>query len=675
MAVNIGPRIGVDGEEDYRKQMSQIIQQAKTLDSEMKAVTSSFTKNTTAQERDAATSKVLAAQIENQKKRVQMLAEMVEKSTAATGKDSVATLKWKQALNEAQASLNSMTNATEDAGEKASAFAENLKGSLTKAAKIAAAGLAAVTTAVAAIAKSALESYGDYEQLTGGVETLFKSSSDTVMEYANNAYKTSGLSANQYMETVTSFSASLLQSLGGDTEKAAKYADTAITDMADNANKMGTSMEAIQNAYQGFAKQNYTMLDNLKLGYGGTKQEMQRLLDDATKLTGIDYDISSYADIVDAIHAVQTEMGITGTTAKEASQTIQGSVAAAKSAWANLVTGLGDDNANLEQLTGNLVESVVTAGENIIPALEKILVGIGSAVQKLAPIISAQLPGIISAVVPSLLSAGASLLDGLIKGIVTALPQLAAAAAQIVPSLISTLLSPESITLLIDAALQTILALANGLIAALPELIEAVPVIISSLVIALLNNLPELLRTGVNIIGAVVQGLLSGLGSIISSVARIGDSIVDGFVDLIRNAATWGQDLIQNFINGIASKASALWDTVKGVAQGIRDFIGFSEPEKGPLSNFHTFAPDMMALFMQGIKDNQAQLQTTFSNAFDFQPLLDAPAVGATTNNTVNYGRITIPVYAQPGQNVHELANEIKYILQDETARREAVFR
>lgn len=675
MAVNIGPRIGVDGEEAYRKQMSQIIQQAKTLDSEMKAVTSSFTKNTTAQERDAATSKVLAAQIENQKKRVQMLAEMVEKSTAATGKDSVATLKWKQALNEAQASLNSMTNATEDAGEKASAFAENLKGSLAKAAKIAAAGLAAVTTAVAAIAKSALESYGDYEQLTGGVETLFKSSSDTVMEYANNAYKTSGLSANQYMETVTSFSASLLQSLGGDTEKAAKYADTAITDMADNANKMGTSMEAIQNAYQGFAKQNYTMLDNLKLGYGGTKQEMQRLLDDATKLTGIDYDISSYADIVDAIHAVQTEMGITGTTAKEASQTIQGSVAAAKSAWANLVTGLGDDNANLEQLTGNLVESVVTAGENIIPALEKILVGIGSAVQKLAPIISAQLPGIISAVVPSLLSAGASLLDGLIKGIVTALPQLAAAAAQIVPSLISTLLSPESITLLIDAALQTILALANGLIAALPELIEAVPVIISSLVIALLNNLPELLRTGVNIIGAVAQGLLSGLGSIISSVARIGDSIVDGFVELIRSAATWGQDLIQNFINGIASKASALWDTVKGIAQGIRDFIGFSEPEKGPLSNFHTFAPDMMALFMQGIKDNQAQLQTTFSNAFDFQPLLDAPAVGATTNNTVNYGGITIPVYAQPGQNVHELANEIKYILQDETARREAVFR
>lgn len=675
MAVNIGPRIGVDGEEAYRKQMSQIIQQAKTLDSEMKAVTSSFTKNTTAQKRDAATSKVLAAQIENQKKRVQMLAEMVEKSTAATGKDSVATLKWKQALNEAQASLNSMTNATEDAGEKASAFAENLKGSLAKAAKIAAAGLAAVTTAVAAIAKSALESYGDYEQLTGGVETLFKSSSDTVMEYANNAYKTSGLSANQYMETVTSFSASLLQSLGGDTEKAAKYADTAITDMADNANKMGTSMEAIQNAYQGFAKQNYTMLDNLKLGYGGTKQEMQRLLDDATKLTGIDYDISSYADIVDAIHAVQTEMGITGTTAKEASQTIQGSVAAAKSAWANLVTGLGDDNANLEQLTGNLVESVVTAGENIIPALEKILVGIGSAVQKLAPIISAQLPGIISAVVPSLLSAGASLLDGLIKGIVTALPQLAAAAAQIVPSLISTLLSPESITLLIDAALQTILALANGLIAALPELIEAVPVIISSLVIALLNNLPELLRTGVNLIGAVAEGLLAGLSGIISSVARIGDSIVQGFYDLIQNAATWGQDLIQNFINGIASRVGALRDTVKNVAQGIRDFIGFSEPDKGPLSNFHTFAPDMMALFMQGIKDNQAQLQTTFSTAFDFRPLLDAPAAGTNTTNTHNYGGVTVQVYGAPGQDMSTLADEIMYRIQDATARKEAVFR
>ena len=185
--------------------------------------------------------------------------------------------------------------------------------------------------AFVAVGTAAIKSYADFEQLKGGVETLFKDSADVLMGYADRAYQTAGLSANDYMETVTSFSASLLQSLGGDTEKAANYADQAIIDMSDNANKMGTSMEMIQNAYQGFAKQNYTMLDNLKLGYGGTKEEMQRLLDDAEKISGIKYDISSFADVTQAIHVIQTELGITGTTALEASSTIQGSASAMKS--------------------------------------------------------------------------------------------------------------------------------------------------------------------------------------------------------------------------------------------------------------------------------------------------------------------------------------------------------
>ena len=204
----------------------------------------------------------------------------------------------------------------DQASDKISSLSSKLGSGLATAAKVGAAAVAAAGTAIVAIGKQAVEQYAEYEQLVGGVETLFKQSSDVVQQYAANAYKTAGMSANEYMETVTSFSASLLQSLGGDTEAASKYADMAITDMSDNANKMGTSMESIQNAYQGFAKQNYTMLDNLKLGYGGTKEEMQRLLDDAEKLSGVEYDISSYADIVDAIHVVQTEMGITGTTAK-----------------------------------------------------------------------------------------------------------------------------------------------------------------------------------------------------------------------------------------------------------------------------------------------------------------------------------------------------------------------
>ena len=253
-------------------------------------------------------------------------------------------------------------------------------------------GASAAGAAVGVLAKQSLEAYASYEQLTGGVETLFKDSADIVMGYAENAYKTAGLSANQYMDTVTSFSASLLQSLDGDTAAAAEKANLAITDMSDNANKMGTTMESIQYAYQGFAKQNYTMLDNLKLGYGGTKEEMQRLLADAEAISGIHYDISSYADVVDAIHVIQTEMGITGTTAKEASTTIEGSLNAAKAAWENLLTGMGDSNANFDALVENFVSAVSTAAENILPRLIEILSGVGNLIVELAPIISEAFP-------------------------------------------------------------------------------------------------------------------------------------------------------------------------------------------------------------------------------------------------------------------------------------------
>ena len=245
-----------------------------------------------------------------------------------------------------------------------------LKTGLATAAKVGTAAITAAAAGVAALTKASLQNYAQYEQLVGGVETLFKNSSKKVQQYAANAYKTAGMSANEYMETVTSFSASLLQSLENDTEAAAEYANMAITDMSDNANKMGTSMEMIQNAYNGFAKQNYTMLDNLKLGYGGTKEEMERLLVDADKLSdsfNLQVDASgnlvySYADIVDAIHIVQTEMGITGTTAKEAGTTIQGSVDSMKAAWTNLVTGLGDENADIGQLFDNLVVTIVGDG-------------------------------------------------------------------------------------------------------------------------------------------------------------------------------------------------------------------------------------------------------------------------------------------------------------------------
>lgn len=248
------------------------------------------------------------------------------------------------------------------------------------------------TAAVAAFGKAALDAYANYEQLAGGIETLFKDASGTVMKYADNAYKTSGLSATRYMEQVTSFSASLLQSLGGDTQKAAQYADRAVIDMSDNANKMGSSMQSIQDAYQGFAKQNYTMLDNLKLGYGGTKGEMERLIADANRVKQAngemaDLSIDSFADVTEAIHIIQTEMGITGTTAQEAEQTISGSVSAMKSAWENWVTGLGNENSNMKELTDQLVETVITAAGNVIPRMGEILGTLGQTLKEQAPVV------------------------------------------------------------------------------------------------------------------------------------------------------------------------------------------------------------------------------------------------------------------------------------------------
>ena len=305
-----------------------------------------------------------------------------------------------------------------------SSLASGVGKGLATVAKVGAAAVSAGVAGVAALTKMGVEGYAQYEQLVGGVETLFKESQGAVMGYAENAYKTAGMSANQYMETVTSFSASLIQSLDGDTAQAAKVADMAITDMSDNANKMGTSIEMIQNAYNGFAKGNFTMLDNLKLGYGGTQEEMKRLLKDAEALSGVKYDISSFADISEAIHVMQTEMGIAGTTAREAASTIEGSLSMMKASWENLVVGMADENANMEVLINNFVDSTATAAQNLLPRIEQTLIGIGDLITALAPVIADALPQLVESVLPALLTAGVSLVSALVTGVITALPAL-----------------------------------------------------------------------------------------------------------------------------------------------------------------------------------------------------------------------------------------------------------
>nr|DAH55990.1 MAG TPA: tail tape measure protein [Caudoviricetes sp.] len=328
--------------------------------------------------------------------------------------------------------------------EKALSFGDVLKANIAGQAIVS--GVKAVAGAVKNIGEAAIQSYGEYEQLVGGVETLFNSSADTVMQYAANAYQTAGMSANEYMTTVTAFSASLLQSMGGDTDAAAEKANLAITDMSDNANKMGTDMQSIQNAYQGFSKQNYTMLDNLKLGYGGTKEEMQRLLDDANALNAAqgnytNYTIDSYADIVDAIHTVQTEMGITGTTQLEASTTIQGSIASMKAAYENFITGLGDENADMAELITNLLGSAVTVAENLLPVVERILENIGVVVQEKGPEMIEKFVGYAVEKLPQVIELGMKMVLAIVSGLANNLPQIVRSVLDMLATIVETFVS------------------------------------------------------------------------------------------------------------------------------------------------------------------------------------------------------------------------------------------
>lgn len=431
----------------------------------------------------------------------------------------------------------------DQASSQVETIGSKLKGGLVTAAKVGAAAVAAAGTAIVAVGKQAIEQYAEYEQLVGGVETLFKLSADTVMGYAENAYKTAGLSANEYMNTVTSFSASLLQSLDGDTNAAAEKANLAITDMADNANKMGTSMEMIQNAYQGFAKQNYTMLDNLKLGYGGTKEEMQRLLDKANELNaqqGIitDYQIDSYADIVDAIHVVQDEMGITGTTQLEASTTIQGSLASMKGAWENLLTGVADDNANFKTLTEQFVDSLVTVGENIIPRINIVIQGLTQLITETSQTIIPMAVQILLENLPRIVAAGMDLIIALVSGIL------------------------DNIDMLIDCVL------------------EMVDVIVDKLI----DNLPKLIDGGIKLIAALANGLIRAIPNLVSKIPQIISSIVNGLISGIPAIFDVGRNIVEGIWNGISKMGDWLWDKVSsffgGIVNGVKKLLGIASPSK-----------------------------------------------------------------------------------------------
>lgn len=555
---------------------------------------------------------------------------------------------------------------SEAAGKEAgksfgSGFGSVIGGTVKVAGAALVGAVGAGSAAVAKLTSEATNNFGQFEQLVGGVETLFGNSGATLEEYlasakeqgieaatametfnrnaaaqetvlnnAANAYRTAGMDANSYMDTVTSFSASLLQSVGGDTQKAANAADLAIRDMSDNANKLGSSIDSIQTAYMGFSKGQYQLLDNLKLGYGGTRSEMLRLLDDAGKVSGVKYDISSLSDVYEAIHVVQTEMGITGTTAKEASTTLEGSFSMMSAAWQNVLTSMGSGEGLNENLDA-LISSAESWVGNLLPIVERALSGVTQMISNLAPVIAAKLPELAAAVIPSLITAAGQIIEAFGGALQTALPVLlttgtaainqlaqsilqaapamapmaidlisqlgqmiidnlplllesatqiilslasglSSALPELIPTIVNVVLTMalyliENVDLLIDAAIQLMMGLAQGLINALPVLIEKAPIIIGSLLTALLNAIPKLLEAGVKMISVIVNGLKQAAPQLLAVVPQLVTDLKNRFLTGLDSFMYVGRNIVEGIKKGI----SDAWETMVSWMQGLLD--------------------------------------------------------------------------------------------------------
>lgn len=497
----------------------------------------------------------------------------------------------------------------------AKASADGLKGKLAngigKTAKAVTKTLAvaggAAATAVGVITKSSVAGYADMEQFKGGIETLFGDSAQKVLDDASDAFMTAGMSANKYMETSIQSASALIKSLDGGQAKAAELMNTAVIDMADNVNKMGTRMEDIQNAYRGFSRGNFTMLDNLALGFSGTKQGMEELLAEAEKISGIKYDISSYSDIVQAIHVVQDEMGIAGTTADEAKDTITGSLASVKTAWENLVVGFADPDADLGKLISNVVDTATTAFGNLMPAVEKALGGIATFVSQIAPTLASSLPSLVQSVLPQLLSAA----GGLVTSVIGVAPQLiktiATSAIEAIPQIIEQsksvfasidlggvlnfvdkliesidanadtfiskgleLLANFSANLrsgagtLVSAGLNIITHIAQGIAKAMPAIIQNVPTIVSNIAGIINDNAPKILAAGVNIIITLGKGIIQAIPVLIANLPKIIDAIWNVFTAV--NWLALGGQLITGILNGIKALGKSIPSTLKSIA-------------------------------------------------------------------------------------------------------------
>ncbi len=558
--------------------------------------------------------------------------------------EEAALAKSKKELDDNTEALKKLGKESDDSGGKMEKFGNVLKG----IGKVAGAAFGAAAAGIGALAKQAVEGYSDYEQLVGGVETLFGAggqsledyaksvgksvdaakgeydklikAQDTMISNANDAYKNAGMSANEYIENVTAFSASLIGSLDGDTQKAADAANQAMIDMSDNANKMGTDMDTIVQTYQSLSKGNFQMLDNLKLGYGGTKTEMERMIADANaikKANGemADLSIDSFADMTEAIHIIQDEMGISGTTANEAGTTIQGSASAMKAAWSNLVTGMADENADIDQLITNLVDSlgsflenllprIVTATEGIIKVIERMVPLIPPLIEKFLPVVIdglmnlldgvvAVLPTVIDTilqVIPDLLKKLIEFVPTLIKTAVDIVKQLLKTLAEMVPIIVDTVLEAvpmiissliEAIPELLNAAIEFLMAILDALPVMITELIKALPVIISTITKFLIANIPTIILGAVKLLLGIVEAIPQILPALIMEIPSIIAGIVDGLIDGIPEMLKVGKDLLAGLFDGLLDPKQ-IWESCKqlfnDIIGGLKDLFKIHSP-------------------------------------------------------------------------------------------------
>lgn len=594
MADNFGLKIGLEGEKEFKKALSEINQSFKVLGSEMKLVESAFAKNDNSVQALTARNQVLNREIEAQKQKIETLRAALANAAESFGENDRRTQNWQIQLNNATATLNQMerelndnntalneadrhmddvSDSAKDMGKEvddAGDAADKSKGkfeALSGILKGVGVAMAAVATAAAAAAvklgKEVVSAYADYEQLVGGVDTLFKESSQELQAYAANAYKTAGMSANEYMETVTSFSASLIQSLGGDTAEAVKYADMAITDMSDNANKMGTDMGLIQNAYQGFAKQNYTMLDNLKLGYGGTQAEMERLLADAQAITGIEYNMDSFADVVSAIHVIQESMGIAGATAAEAEDTIEGSINSFKGALQNMIVGFGDANSDMTKLTNNMVSALKTVIKNITPVIQNIV--------KVLPTVADALLQAVAELLPTLLESVTDLFEQLLNTIITLMPELIPAVVDGLLAIVDAII--DNLPLFIDVAVQAVVSVANGITKAIPKLLPSVLKAIQQVCKTLIENLPLLLNAVLELIKGLAQGIIDAIPIIIEALPELIQAVIDFLLEAIPQIIDTGIQLFTALVAALPTIIEAIVAAIPQIISSVIDAV------------------------------------------------------------------------------------------------------